>query len=59
MLKFIILGYVPGTSIQISFEWYLAFFSGLGMISLIGWYVIRYLTRREAVRIAAIRLVSL
>lgn len=59
MLKFIILGYVPGTSIQISFESYLMFFAGLGLVSFIGWYFVRYLARRQALRIATIRLVSL
>ncbi len=59
MLKFIVLGLVPGTSYQISFDAYLLFFACLLTLSLISWYYIVFTVRRKAIRIATIQLISL
>ncbi len=59
MLNFIILGYVPGTSIQISFEMYLALFAWCLLAPALVWYGAHYTLRKKALRIAAIQLISL
>lgn len=59
MLNFIILGYVPGTSIQISFEMYLVFFAWFVLMPALLWYSTYYSVRKNAARIAAIQLISL
>lgn len=59
MLKFIVLGYVPGTSFQISFTTYLIFFAASAILSLASWYILSYQVHRQAVRIATIQLISL
>lgn len=59
MLQFIVLGIVPGTSIQLSFTDILI--GGMLMTGLpvAYWSLVSFTTRRKAMQIAAIRLISL
>lgn len=58
MLKFIVLGYVPGTTFQISFGMYIIFFLCAGWLTLSSWYALTYMTRQQALRIASLQLLT-
>lgn len=59
MLNFIVLGYVPGTSLQLSFAD--VFIGGLVLLGLplLVWYGLRHSVRQQARRIVAIELIAL
>lgn len=59
MLNFIVLGYIPGTSYQITFLGYLMSVSFVVGSAAVVWYKYYYEVRRKAVKVAAINLIAL
>ncbi len=59
MLNFIVLGYVPGTSIQISFFNYLLTMSAVTLGAGCYWHFLGSSVRKKARHIAAIQLIAL
>lgn len=59
MLQFIVLGYVPGTSIQISFFDYLCGIAVCLTVTSFVWWLSTRSVRSKARRIAAIQLIAL
>ncbi len=59
MLNFIVLGYVPGTSIQITFDDFLVFLYAFTIILISAWYFVSIAVRRELQRIMTIHMTSL
>lgn len=59
MLNFIVLGYIPGTTYQITFFEYLAFTLLTAGLLTSAWYFLYFDVRKKAKRIAAIQLVAL
>lgn len=59
MLNFIILGYVPGTTVQITFTNFITTVALACLVSGAIWYSLSYAVRKKARDIATIQLIAM